>query len=131
MNFGNALNMRYEQRKKYLNDSNFECLSNILPIRDDRIGKRDNFLFIYLLCGGENEKTIHFRNPNQDDVEKVFLENYKRPGINWRGIYDYYQARRQSIRDHNWYEPHDYDVYAIINILKKYEDKIIKSYVTF
>lgn len=128
MEFEEALEIRFKQRQQYLENSDFERLSTIIPDKNAYRGKRDNFLFIYLLNGYEDEL---WQCLNMTNIEKTFLEKYNRHGINWHGIYDYYQARIQSINDGQWFDPNDNELQNVITILEKHKDKIIKNYTTF
>lgn len=133
MDYVEALNIRYKQRKQYLEDPNFECLSNVLSNEDEYRKIRDNYLLARLLLGKEYEQK---RNElpkclTASCIENIFLENHKDANINWYNVYDYYQTRFESIRNENWYENEDWDVDIIIQILEKHKDKLFKNYTTF
>jgi len=129
MDLNEALDIRLKQRKKYLENPNFERLSDILTQEYDYRQKRDNYLFLYLLCGSNGK--IKITDPYVDTLETAFLEKYKRPGINWNRIYQYYQERKKSIDNGEGNEQDNYDIKNVIRVLEKYKDKIIKPYVTF
>lgn len=133
MDYVEALNMRYKQRKQYLEDPNFECLSNVLSNEDTYRKIRDNYLLARLLLGDEYEQK---RNElpkclTTSCIENIFLENRKDANINWYNVYDYYQTRFESIRNEEWYENEDWDVDVIIQILEKHKGKLFKNYTTF
>lgn len=123
-----ALNIRCNQRQKYLEDPNFERLSDILTDRNVYHTRRDDYMFLHLLYG-------HARKldplPTQLIIEDIFLKNYKRTGINWFGIYKYYQERKKSINNNEWFDEDDYEIEDVIYVLEKYKDTIFKSYTTF
>ena len=79
MEFEEALEIRFKQRQQHLENPDFERLSTIIPDENAYRGKRDNFLFIYLLNGYENELRQY---PNMSNIEKTFLKKYTRPEIN-------------------------------------------------
>ena len=130
MDLDEALDIRLEQRKKYLKNPDFERLSNILTEEYAYRKRRDNYLLLHLLYGSDSEAK---KVPNicASTIEEKLLEKYKRPGINWNGIYQYYQERTKSIDNGEWSEKDDYDVRDIVYILEKHKNKIIKSYMTF
>lgn len=130
MNLEEALDIRFEQRKQYLENPEFECLSNILTEEHSYRKRRDNYLLLHLLYGSDNEAK---KVPNicASTIEEKFLEKHKRSGINWNGIYQYYQERAKSIDNGEWSEKDDYDVRDMVYILEKHKDKILKSYTTF
>ena len=124
-----AINIRLKQRKQYLENPNFERLSDILTQEYDYRQKRDNYLFLYLLCGSNGK--IKITDSYVDTLETAFLEKYKRSGINLNGIYQYYQERKKSIDNGEGNEQDNYDIKDVIRVLEKHKDKIIKPYVTF
>ena len=133
MDYVEALNMRCKQRKQYLEDPNFECLSNVLPNEDEYRKIRDNYLLTRLLLGKEYEQK-RSKLPKcltASCMESIFLENHKNANINWHNVCSYYQTRFESIRNEEWYENEDCDVDIIIHILEKHKNKILKSYTTF
>ena len=109
MNLEEALDIRLEQRKQYLENPNFEKLSDILTQEYNYYKRRDNYLLLHLLYGSDSEAK---KVPNvcASTIEEKFLEKYKRSGINWNGIYQYYQERTKSIDNGEWSEKDDYDV---------------------
>lgn len=131
MNFNAALKMRVQQRQKYLEDPNFEKLSDILTESDNYKERRDNHIFLYLLQGKAYDEKIRLNGLSVSKIEDTFLEKYHRYGINWDGIRQYYKERLESIHEGQWYDNDDSDVKAIINILETYKDKIGKRYATF
>ncbi len=96
MESGKALRIRLEQRKKYLEDPKFERLSDILTDKNIYSARRDDYMFLHLLYG-HARKTDTF--PTRSIIENAFLENYERTEINWSGIYEYYQARIESLNN--------------------------------
>ncbi len=130
MDLDEALDIRFEQRKKYLENPDFERLSNILTDEYTYRKRRDNYLFLHLLYGSDNEAK-NITSIYIDTIEKTFLEKHKRPSINWNGIYQYYQERAKSIDNGEWSDRDDYDARDIIQILEKHKDKIVKPYTTF
>lgn len=127
-----ALTIRLEQREKYLDDPEFECLSNIVNIKGKRYIYRDNYLFLVLLHGFDNRdinKTININSIKE--LEQLFLEEYTRKSINWENIYKYYKEREKSIRKGEWNETIDPDVEIVLTILEKHKGKILKTYHTF
>ena len=124
-----AINIRLKQRKKYLENPDFERLSDILTQEYDYRQKRDNYLFLYLLCGPDGK--IKITDSYVDTLETAFLEKYKKSGINLNGIYQYYQERKKSIDNGEGNKQDDYDIKDVIRVLEKYKDKIIKPYMTF
>lgn len=130
MDLNKALDIRLEQRKKYLENPDFERLSNILTEEYAYRKRRDNYLLLHLLYGSDSEAK---KVPNvcASTIEKKLLEKYKRSDINLNGIYQYYQERKKSIDNGEGNQQDDYDVKDVIRILEKYKDKIIKPYVTF
>lgn len=128
MNFNTALKIRVKQRQKYLEDPDFEKLSDILTESDNYRDKRDNYIFLYLLQGKAYDEKIRLNGLSASKIEDVFLKKYHRYGINWNGICQYYQKRFESIHNGQWYDEDDSDINAIINILKTYKDKIDKHH---
>lgn len=124
-----VINIRLKQRKKYLENPDFERLSDILTQKYDYRQKRDNYLFLYLLCGSDDK--IKITDPYVNIIETTFLEKHKKSNINWNGIYQYYQERKKSIDNGEGNEQDNYDIKDVIRVLEKYKDKIIKPYVTF
>ena len=126
MRLEEALNIRYMQRRKYLENENYERLSDILsdggnnPYR----GRRDNYMFINLLNGNDYDEV----SVSRWAMEELFLEKYNRSGINWSGIYNYYQARLTSLRNGEWDEPEDPDIENVVDILEAHKDKILVIY---
>lgn len=49
-----ALDIRFKQRQQYLEDPNFERLSDILTDEWELQRKRDNYILVYLLCGSND-----------------------------------------------------------------------------
>lgn len=126
MKLETALDIRLEQRKQYLENPNFERLSDIIKEKDTYRGKRDNYLFLSLLDDTEGNRSILI-----EDMEEFFLEKYKRPGINWNDIYQYYHVRLESIRKGEWYSRTESDIQDVIDILEKHKDKILIVYEAF
>lgn len=133
MDYIEALNIRYKQRKQYLEDSKFKRLSDVLSNEHEYQKIRDNYLLVRLLLGTEYEQKRKQlpKCLNMSCIENIFLENYKSSNINWHNIYNYYQTRFESIRNEKWYENEDWDVDTIIQILEKHKNKIFKNYTTF
>lgn len=126
MKLETALDIRLEQRKQYLENPNFERLSDIIKEKDTYRGKRDNYLFLSLLDDTAGNRSILIEN-----MEEFFLEKYRRPGINWNDIYQYYHARLESIRKGEWYSHTESDIQDVIDILEKHKDKILIVYDAF
>ena len=124
-----AINIRLKQRKKYLENPDFERLSDILTQEYDYRQKRDNYLFLYLSCSSSGKMKI--TDPYTNIIETTFLEKYKRSNINWNGIYQYYKERKKSIDNGEGNQQDDYDIKDVIRVLEKHKDKIIKPYMTF
>lgn len=132
MELEKALDIRFEQRKQYLENPNFERLSHILTEGYAYRQRRDNYLFFYLLRGKKYDKKQNkLPDSSISSIEEMFLENYKRPTINWNGIRQYYQKRLESIHNHEWYDNDDSDIRTVLRILEKYKDEIFKHYTTF
>ena len=132
MHRDDALKIRLEQREEYLDNPEFECLSNIVNIKGKRYIYRDNYLFLVLLHGfdarGINEKI----NVNStEELEQLFLKKYRRKSINWDGIYRYYKEREKSMQKGEWTAKFDPDVEIVLTILEKHKGKILKTYHTF
>ena len=111
------------QRRKYLEDKNYERLSDILS-DDSYHGRRDNYVFVNLLNGNDNDRVSVSRGA----MEELFLEKYNRSGINWSGIYDYYQARLTSLKNGEWDDPEEPDIENVVDILEAHKDKILVVY---
>lgn len=126
MKLETALDIRLEQRKQYLENPNFERLSDIIKEKNTYRGKRDNYLFLSLLDDTAGNRSILI-----EDMEEFFLEKYRRPGINWNDIYQYYHARLESIRKGEWYSHTESDIQDVIDILEKHKDKILIVYDAF
>lgn len=118
------LDIQFEQRKQYLEDPNFDCLSNILTNADDYRTRNDAYVFIYLMDGCTHWATKHFCNISVDDLDRIYLFNFTRPGINWKGIYEYYQARAKTVRDYGWHEPYNGPLEDVLEVLEKHKDTI-------
>ena len=132
MNLEKALDIRFEQRKQYLENPNFERLSHILTEGYAYRQRRDNYLFLYLLHGKKyNKQKNKLPDSSISYMEEVFLKNHKRPTINWNGIRQYYQKRLESIHNYEWYDNDDSDVRIVLHILEKYKDELLKNYTTF
>lgn len=136
MHRDDALKIRLEQREKYLDNPEFEYLSNIVNIKGKRYIYRDNYLFLVLLHGSDDRdinKTININSTKE--LEQLFLEKYRRKSINWEGIYQYYKERERSMQKGEWtakFNPDfDPDVEIVLTILEKHKGKIIKTYHTF
>jgi len=123
-----SLSIRFKQRQKYLEDPNFERLSDILTDKNIYSARRDDYIFLHLLYG-HARKTDTF--PTQTIIENAFLENYKRNRINWSGVYEYYKARIESINNDEWFDEDDCEIEDAIYILEKHKNKIFKNYTTF
>lgn len=126
MQLETALDIRLEQRKQYLENPNFERLSDIIKEEYTYRGTRDNYLFLSLLDDTAENRSILIK-----DMEEFFLENYKRPGINWKDIYQYYHVRLESIRKGEWYSHTESDIQDVVDILEKHKDKILTIYEAF
>ena len=127
-----ALTIRLEQREKYLDNPDFECLSNIVNIKGKRYIYRDNYLFLVLLHGSDDRdinKTININSITK--LEQLFLEKYRRKSINWENIYQYYKEREKSMQNGEWTAKFDPDVKIVLAILEKHKGKILKTYHTF
>ena len=132
MHKDDALKIRLEQREKYLNDLEFERLSNIVNIKAKRYMYRDNYVFLILLHGYDDRDINETININSiKELEQLFLEEYTRKSINWENIYKYYKEREKSIRKGEWNETIDPDVKIVLTILEKHKGKILKTYHTF
>jgi len=118
------LDIQFEQRKQYLEDPNFDCLSDILTNADDYRTRSDAYVFIYLMYGYVHWTTKHFCNISVDDLDRIYLLNFTRPEINWKGIYEYYQARAKTVRDHGWHEPYNGPLEDVLKVLEKHKDAI-------
>lgn len=127
MRLEEALDIRYVQRRRYLEDSNYERLSDILEDNSSYHGRRDNYLFINLLTGNEDDR----HGASYQTMEDTFLEKYDRKSINWYGIYQYYQARLESLHKGEWDEPEEPDIENVVDILEKYKDKYWAVYDAF
>lgn len=128
MKLKKSLDIRFEQRKQYLENSNFERLSDILTNKHNYRAKRDDYMLLCLLYEFEYRSETF---PTKPIIEKTFLENYKRTGINWSGIYEYYQARIESINNNEWFDQDDDEIQNVVYVLEKHKDKILKNYTTF
>ena len=128
MESSEALNIRLEQRKKYLEDPKFERLSDILTNEHAYRIKRDEYILLYLLYGYAYRPNAF---PTRLIIENTFLEHHKRTGINWVGIYEYYKARSKSINNNEWFDVDDYEIEDVTYVLEKHKDKIFKNYTTF
>lgn len=131
-----ALDIRLKQRKKYLEDPNFERLSSTLIDEWGYRNKRDNYMFAYLLCGSDEKPRGSYHL--YDNLEQLFLEKYKRKGINWNGIYQYCQERKKSIDRGEWnpalnvnHSKTETDVSIVLELLEKHKNKILTTYETF
>lgn len=114
------------QRRKYLENENYERLSDILSDEGNNPyrGRRDNYMFINLLNGNDYDEV----SVSRWAMEELFLEKYNRSGINWFGIYNYYQARLTSLRNGEWDEPEEPDIENVVDILEAHKDKILVVY---
>lgn len=128
MESSEALNIRLEQRKKYLEDPKFERLSDILTDKHAYRARRDDYMFLHLLYGHVRKLDTF---PTKTIIENAFSENHKRTEINWFGIYEYYKARSKSINNNEWFDEDDYEIENVIYVLEKHKDKIFKNYTTF
>ena len=126
MRLEEALNIRYMQRRKYLENESYERLSDILSDEGNNPyrGRRDNYMFINLLNGNDYDEV----SVSRWAMEELFLEKYNRSGINWSGIYNYYQARLTSLRNGEWDEPEEPDIENVVDILEAHKDKILVVY---
>lgn len=127
MRLDEALDIRYFQRRKYLEDPNYERLSDILEDDSSYRGRRDNYLFVNLLNGSKDDSNVASYNTMED----IFLEKYDRKRINWYGIYQYYQARLESLHNGEWDEPEEPDIENVVDILENYKDKYWAVYDAF
>ena len=127
MRLDEALDIRYVQRQKYLEDPNYERLSDILEDDSSYHGRRDNYLFVNLLNGNEDDHN----GASYHTMEETFLEKHDRKRINWYGIYQYYQARLKSLQNGEWDEPEEPDIENVIDILENYKDKYWAVYDAF
>lgn len=136
MDVKEALDIRFRQRQQYLEDPNFERLSDILTDEWGRRNKRDNYILVYLLCGSNDRTSGDYHL--YGDMEQLFLEKHKRKTINWNGIYQYYQERKKSINKGEWNSTlnpdrneMETDLELVLELLEKHKDKILKTYETF
>lgn len=127
MRLDEALDIRYFQRRKYLEDPNYERLSDILEDDSSYRGRRDNYLFVNLLNGSKDDSN----GASYNTMEDIFLEKYDRKRINWYGIYQYYQARLESLHNGEWDEPEEPDIENVVDILENYKDKYWAVYDAF
>lgn len=125
MELEKALDIRLKQRQQYLEDPNYEKLSDIL--NNSYRGRRDNYLFQNLLTGNAD---THLSGTYLA-MEESFLENYKRHGINWTGIYNYYHARLESLHNGEWESQEESDIEDVVDILETYQDEILNVYDAF
>ena len=131
-----ALDVRLIQRKKYLEDPNFERLSDILTDQWEYRNKRDNYTLVYLLYGPNERPSRNYHS--YADIEQLFLKQHKRKTINWNSIYQYYQERKKSIDRGEW-DPklNDYcgeietDLELVLKLLETHKNKILTTYETF
>ena len=128
MDLNEALDIRFEQRKQYLENPNFKRLSDILTDKHNYRARRDDYTFLYLLYGFEYRSDTF---PTKTIIEKTFLENHKKTGINWSGIYEYYQARIESINKNEWHKDDKSEIQNVIYVLEKHKNKVLKNYTTF
>lgn len=128
MEIKEALDIRFNQRQKYLENPDFERLSDILTHKYAYRARRDDYMFIHLLYGHKRNSDAF---PTQTIIENAFLENYKRNGINWSGVYEYYKARIESINNDEWFDEDDCEIEDVIYILEKHKNKLFKNYTTF
>lgn len=127
MRIDEALDIRYVQRRKYLEDPNYERLSDILEDDSSYRGRRDNYLFVNLLNGSKDDRN----GASYNTMENIFLEKHNRKRINWYGIYQYYQARLESLHNGEWDEPEEPDIENVVDILENYKDKYWAIYDAF
>lgn len=127
MRLEEALDIRHVQRRRYLEDPKYERLSDILEDDSSYHGRRDNYLFINLLNGNDDDRI----GASYHTMEDIFLEKYDRKSINWYGIYQYYHARLESLHNGEWDEPEEPDIENVVDILEKYKDKYWAVYDAF
>lgn len=127
MRLEEALDIRYVQRRRYLEDPNYERLSDIFEDDSSYRGRRDNYLFVNLLNGSDDDHN----GASYHTMEEIFLEKHDRKRINWYGIYQYYQARLESLHNGEWDEPEEPDIENVVDILENYKDKYWAVYDAF
>lgn len=137
MDFIQALHIRAEQRHRYLENPNFERLSDIFSKPISYYGKGDNHLFAALLYGPDKKPSRwKINSDSYDELEQLFLEQYKRKTINWNGIYQYYIERQKTL-DNNQFKTElkkiniEINTNIVLKILEKYKTKILATYKTF
>ena len=137
MNLIEILHIRTEQRKQYLENPNFERLSDIFLNQINYEGKSDNYVFAALLYGPNEKSRIWKMDPDSyDELEQLFLEQHKRKTINWNGIYQYY-VERQKTMDDNQLKTEikktniKINTSIVLKLLEKYKTKILTTYKTF
>lgn len=136
MNLMKMLHIRTEQRKQYLENPNFERLSDIFLNQINYGGKSDNYVFAALLYGPNKKSRIWEMDPDSyDELEQLFLEQHKRKTINWNDIYQYYVERQKSLNqlNHNQLKKTNTEINTniVLRILEKYKTKILATYKTF
>jgi len=123
LEFDEALALRYNQRMQYLENSNYEKLSDILD-PDACYHYSDEQLFFALLDGdGDTKRASSYRS-----MLECIDENYERSGVNWDGVYDYYQARMLSVSNKQWFQYTDSDVTTAYIALSNKADMILENH---
>ena len=128
MELTKSLDIRFEQRKRYLENPKFERLSDILTDKYTYRARRDDYMFIHLLYGHKHNSDAF---PTRKIIENTFLKNYERTEINWSGIYKYYQARIESLNNNEWLEENENEIQNVVYVLEKHKNKVLKNYTTF
>ena len=136
MNLMEMLDIRTKQRKQYLENQNFEHLSDIFLNQINYEGKSDNYVFAALLYGpNEKSRILKMDSDSYDELEQLFLEQHKRKTINWNGIYQYYVERQKTLDqlNHNQLKKTNIEINTniVLKILEKYKTKILATYETF
>lgn len=126
MNFDEILEIRGQQRRKYLENPNFEKLSDTLKVDYER--RREPSILMNLLCN----KDCFRVQTNYEKLEEAYQKYHTRQTINWQGIFNYYKERAKTLKDNNLCDTRTgQDVAMVLELLKKHENEVLSTYEAF
>ena len=126
MKYDEAIAIRGQQRRKHLENPNFEKLSDTL--KADYTRRRDNSILMNLLC---NKDCFHV-NTNSESLEEAYHKYHNRPTINWQGIFDYYEERARMLKKNRLYSTRlGEDVAMVLELIHKHKDEVLPTYIAF
>lgn len=124
--YDEVLAIRGQQRRKHLENPNFEKLSDTLKVDYER--RREPYILMNLLCNKDCFRVL----TNSETLEDAYQRYHKRPTINWPGIFDYYEERAKTLKDNDFYDTRTgEDVAMVLELLNKHRNEVLPTYSAF